>query len=177
MSTPHVHSWKAVSGFLVVIFLCGLLFGLLPFVVDVYEKQKVLSSQNEQIELMGNWRTQLSELEENQGVLENRLSQMVVELIEEDEFSKIVEQLFSEARSSFVSIKRIQPGGAEANGEYQSKEISLEVSGSYHSIARFVNQVEQNGLMIEIRNLDIEKPGQGNTLNGTINLEITMLRS
>lgn len=177
MSITNVHSWKVASCFLVVVFIFALLSGLLPFVVDVYEKQKVLTSQNEQIELMGNWKTQLSELEEKQAVLENRLSQMVVELVEEDEFSKIVEGLFSEAKSSFVSIKRIQPGGNETNDEYQSKEVSLEVTGSYHSIARFINQVEQNGLMIEIRNLDIEKPDQGNTLYGTVNLEITMLRS
>lgn len=177
MNTTYVHSWKVASVALAGLFLIALIFGLLPFVVDVYEKQTVLSSQNEQIELMGSWKTQLAELEEKQGILESRLSEMVVELVEEDEFSIIVEQLFSEARDSFVSIRRIQPGGNVADGEYQSKEVSLEVTGSYHSIARFVNQVEQNGLMIEIRSLDIEKSDQGNTLNGTINIEITMLRS
>lgn len=161
MKTTHVYSWKIISGFLFLLFIGMLVFGLLPFVVDVYEKQKVLSFQNEQIELMGNWKTQLSELEDKQKILEDRLSKMVVELVEEDEFSRIVEQLFSEARTSFVSIKRIQPGSGDINGEYQSREISVEVSGSYHSIARFVNRVEQNGFMIEVRNLDIEKRARG----------------
>ena len=174
MSTGNVHIWKMVSALLVVLFLAVTLFGLLPFVVTVFEKQQVLSSQNEQIELMGNWKVQLIDLEEKQEELEDRFSEMVVRLIDKDEFSTIIEQLFIEAGLSSVSIRRVQPGENKINQDYQSKEISLEILGSYHGIARFVNKVEQNGLMIEVKSLEINTMDQSENLEGIILLEVTL---
>ncbi|MFV1883197.1 MAG: type 4a pilus biogenesis protein PilO [Balneola sp.] len=174
MSTGNVHIWKMVSALLVVLFLAATLFGLLPFVVTVFEKQQVLSSQNEQIELMGNWKVQLIDLEEKQEELEDRFSEMVVRLIDKDEFSTIIEQLFIEAGLSSVSIRRVQPGENKINQDYQSKEISLEILGLYHGIARFVNKVEQNGLMIEVKSLEINTVDQSENLEGIIQLAVTL---
>jgi Tfp pilus assembly protein PilO len=176
MRTTNVHTWKVTSGLIVLLFIAVVLLILLPFVVHVYEKQKALSYQNEQIEFMGNWKEQLTELGRKQELLDERLRQMVVELAEEGEFSTIVEQLFLEARSAVLSIKKIQPIAEKESGEYTSKIVSLEVEGSYHSIARFINRVEQSGLMIEVHHFDIEQ-SDANTLNGSITLEITMVRS
>lgn len=178
MDKPYVHIWKVLSTVLITVFLSALIFGLLPFVVQVYEKQKALSSQEEQIEFMGNWKEQLEDIESKQAILEERIGEMYVELATEGAFSKIVEQLFLDAQSTSVSIIRIQPTGNSFKNQYSSKQISLDLNGTYHSIAQFINSIEQNGLMIEVQTVDIEKTEpNSNILNGSLTLQITMLRS
>lgn len=178
MNKRNVHIWKMCSGITVILFLILVIIGLLPYVVNVYEKQKALSGQKEQVEFMGDWKNQMEDLETKQRVLDERLGQMVVDLANDNEFSSIVEQLFEEARSTQVAIQRIKPTNDAIDGTYHSKEISLEITGGYHSIARFINQVEQHGLMIEVMNFDIEQSTSNEAqLIGTILLQITMLRS
>lgn len=177
MESKNLYTWKIVAGTSLAGFLGITIFALLPHLVEVYEKYSVLSTQNEQIEVMGNWKEQLSDLEEKQSILDEGISKMYVDLAYENEFSKIVEQTLSDAKESVVSIAVIQPTGETIEDAYNRKRVSLEFSGSYHSVARFVNRLEQNGLVIEVQDLSVQKEQNLDTrLNGSLNLEITMLR-
>jgi len=178
MNTTYVHSWKVVSAGLVVIFLGIVLLVLLPFVVNVFEKQTALGSQNERIALMGNWKEQLTDLEYKQATLEDRLKEMVVDLERDGSLSSSIEQLFMEAKSSFVGIQKIQPLTEVKEGLYSKRIISLEILGSYHSVAGFINNIEQSGLMIEVQMLELEKVARdSNSLSGDLTLEITQRRT
>ena len=172
---PHI--WKILAGLALSVFLSVVSLLLLPYVVNVYEKYSVLKSQNEQIEYMGNWREQLTDIESKQKQLKEGIDKMYVSLSEEGEFSTVIKQVFDEANSSYVSINKIQPVSEENDGLYQKKTGLLEVQGSYHSLARFINKLEQSGLMIEVQDLEFsgsEKPP--GILEGTVNIEITLLR-
>ena len=178
MGKPYIHIWKIGSASLGALFLLLATFGLLPYVVNIYEKQKALSSQNEQIEFMGNWKEQLKNIESKQAILEERIGKMYVELATEGEFSTVVEQLFSDAQKASISIQKIQPSGDSIKERYLSKQVSLETTGTYHNVARFINSIEQNGLMIEVQAITLEKTEPNtNVLNGSVTLQITMLRS
>lgn len=178
MNVLPTHIFKLLSTLLVVTFLGTLVFGLLPFVVNVYEKQKALTSQNDQIEFMGNWKEQLVELDSTQTILDGRIKTVYTELVSEGEFSTIIERLFEEAQSTSSSIKRIQPTGSVSNGEYVEKKITLDVNGSYHSIARFINKIEQSGIMIEVESFSIkESDSNPSILDGVVTIQVTVLRS
>lgn len=177
MESKNLHTWKIVAGISLLGFFAITIFVLLPHLVEVYEKYSVLSTQNEQIQAMGNWKDQLKDLEGKQGVLDEGINIMYVDLAYENEFSKIVEQTLSDAKEAVVSIAMIQPTGETIEEAYNRKKVRLEFSGSYHSIAQFVNRLEQNGLVIEVQDLSVQKDGLIETrLNGSLNLEITMLR-
>lgn len=174
----NIHTWKYLGGFSLLSFLAITIFLILPFIVDTYEKHSVLSSQNQQINLMGNWQTELIDLDEKQSILDERLNTMVVNMLEDDDFSVVLEQIFDEARAANVTIGRVQPLNGANKGAYFEREIALDFSGSYHSIARFINNVEQGGLIIETSQLEIDlsDSNQGD-LEGTTTLTITLLRS
>lgn len=174
MGGRSVHSWKIVSGLVIMAFIVTLVFGVLPFVTQVYEKWQVLRSQNEQIQLVGNWKTQLIELEAKQEILDERFSEVLASLTSGDGFSGVVEELFSKARASSVTVQRIEPGVRTVSGGYESRQISLQVSGGYHSLARFISQVEQSGLLIEVKTTTIESKDRDEALEGTFNLEVTI---
>ncbi len=174
----HIHTWKYVGVFALLSFLAITIFLVLPFIVDTYEKHSVLSSQNQQIELMSNWQTELLDLNEKQEILDERLNSMVVNMLQEDDFSVVLEQIFEEAQTANVTISRVQPLNGAIKGTYFEREIALDFTGSYHSIARFINQVEQGGLLIETRNLEIDLSDSNfGMLEGTTTLTITLLRS
>ncbi|RNC79851.1 MAG: hypothetical protein ED557_11985 [Balneola sp.] len=174
----HIHTWKYVGLASLLVFLALTIFLVLPFVVNTYEKHAVLSTQNQQIDLMGNWQTELVDLSEKQTILDERMNEMVVNMPEDDDFSVVLEQIFDKARSANITISRVQPLSGAIRGAYFEREIALDFSGSYHSIARFINQVEQGGLVIETKQLEIDlsDSNQG-ALEGTTTLTITLLRS
>ncbi len=173
----NIHTWKYLGSISLLSFLAITIFLVLPFIVDTYEKHSVLSSQNQQIELMSNWQTELIDLNEKQRILDERLNSMVVNMLNDEDFSEVLEQVFDEARKANVTINRVQPLSGEVKGAYFEREIALDFTGSYHSVARFINQVEQGGLLIETKQLEIDSsaPNAG-FLEGTTTLTITLLR-
>ncbi len=168
-----------ISGAMILVFSGVLVFIVLPYVADLYEKYSVLKVQSEQIEYMGDWKEKLDELQHSRGVLDERMDEMYVELATEEEFSNVIESLYEAAQSNYVSINKVQPLASESSGKYTNRGLEINFRGGYHSVARFINQIEQKGQVLRIQSIDLESLGGESSitiLEGELRLEVILLR-
>lgn len=178
MENLSEYRWKLVGGGVLLTFIAVLYFFILPYATLVYEKMITLNDQKEQISFMANWQERLASLEEKQAELQDGMESMVINLAGEKEFSKIVEKIFEYAQSSYVDVRRIEPGIKNEQQEYIIRPVRLEIQGGYHSIARFINNVEQGDYLIVITSVSMTKEtgsGSSDILNAVLSLEITLL--
>lgn len=170
------HIWRLVGAGLLLLFLTVFFFFLLPYASVVYEKFNLLNEQQEQISFMGNWQERLAMLENRHEELQTGLESMVINLAEEEEFSKVVENLFDYSQSSGISIKRIQPISENEQQEYIVRQIQTDLEGDYHNIAGFINKLEQGSYLVVTKSVDMRKQdGTEDQLTASLVLEITLL--
>ena len=175
MHSTNIHIWKLSAALAIVSFLGGLIFLFLPYSASVYEKYSVLSSQKEQIQMMSNWQDQLADIEQKQQLINDGIQEMVVDIANENELSKIIEQFYSIAGQTIVSVSKIQPLDIKRENGYLIRNMQVDAAGSYHSLARFVNQLERSGMLVEIQSIDLEPNDDNSTvLETSLLLEITL---
>ena len=129
----------------------------LPFTANVYEKVTVLTTQKEQIRMMSNWQEQLADIQKKQDLIDQGIQQMMVDIASERELSKIIEQFYDASEKTYISLAKIQPTQATREGGYLIQGMEVEASGSYHSLARFVNQLERSGMLVEVQSMNLEQ--------------------
>ena len=170
------HIWRFGAAGLLLLFLTVFCFFLLPYASVVYEKFTLLNEQQEKISFMGNWQERLVILENRHEELQTGMESMVINLAEEEEFSKVVENLFEYSESSGIRIKRIQPISEKEQQEYIVRQIQLNLEGGYHSIARFINKLEQGSFLMVTKSVEMKQlNGSENQLATSLALEVTLL--
>jgi Tfp pilus assembly protein PilO len=169
------HIWKFAASGLTILFIGIMGFVFLPYSAHVYEKYSVLDNQSDQIEMMGNWQDQLKNIQYKKGKLDQGIDQMVVEIISVNEFSTAIELLYEKAQNTYVSIARVQPANTINSRGYIKRTIEVDLTGSYHSIARFINNLERSQMLIDIMSLTVEKTNQSTaTLEAKLLVTFTM---
>lgn len=176
MARQMKYKWRWVARLLLAVFLTVFVFGLLPYASVVFEKATLLSEQREQISFMSNWQERLASLEDRQQSLNEGMEAMVINLAEREEFSKVVETFFSYSEESGVAIARIQPVTEKENPPYITRGLRLELAGSYHGIARFINKLEQGSYLVTTESVSLNAgSGAGEQLSGELELQVTLL--
>jgi Tfp pilus assembly protein PilO len=170
------HIWRVVVTGLLLLFLTVFFFILLPYVSVVYEKFTLLNEQQEQISFMGNWQERVVKLENRHEELQTGMESMLINLAEEEEFSKVVENLFEYSESSGISIKRIQPISENEQQEFIVRQIQLDLEGGYHSIAGFINKLEQGSFLMVTKSVEMNQINVSeDQLATSLALEVTLL--
>lgn len=171
----NIYSWRVASVAVFIICLLLIIYVILPYVALTLEKYQVYSIQKESLELVGDWSDQLEELNEKQQMLNESMQTIYIGLPKEQKFSSVVSSLFTTAKSSNVSINRIEPSESISIGNQLKKEFSLELQSEYHNLARFINRIEQGEYLISLQRMSIESnPDMGLMLESTITFELTM---
>ncbi|OAN61003.1 hypothetical protein A8B79_05875 [Balneola sp. EhC07] len=171
----NIYLWRVASIAVFTTCILLIIYVVLPYVALTLEKYQVYSIQKESLELVGDWGDQLEELNEKQHVLNASMQTIYVGLPKEQEFSSVVSSLFTTAKSSNVSISKIEPSESISIGNQLKKEFSLELRSEYHNLARFINRVEQGDYLINLQRMSIESnPAMGSMLESTITFELTM---
>ncbi|WP_421774264.1 type 4a pilus biogenesis protein PilO [Gracilimonas sp.] len=176
MDRQITYKWRWLAGGLVSVFLVLFVFVVLPYASVVYEKAVLLGAQQEQISFMSNWQQRLARLEDRQQSLNEGMKAMVINLAEQEEFSKVVETFFSHSQQSGVTIVQIQPVTEDQNPPYMTRRLRLELQGGYHGIARFINKLEQGNYLVTTESVSLRAgAGTGEQLSGELELQVTLL--
>ena len=108
----------------------------------------------------------------NIAAAENRLKKYNALLSESSEVEWLIERVNQLISGTGLALVSASPQALKIGPDYDRVSLSLEASGGFHSLGKFIERVENNSPLIKITSLRIER-GQG--VVGQQSLRVTLL--
>ncbi|HYI00388.1 type 4a pilus biogenesis protein PilO [Hyalangium sp.] len=114
--------------------------------IDLAEKSEIAQNLNERRREMD--------------VLEQKLAEALTELPEKKEIDELLAQINDVGKKSGLEIARVEPGKeSTAVGEFFARiPIKMTVSGNYHEIAMFLQEIANMRRIVNVNGIDLGKP-------------------
>jgi len=118
--------------------------------IDLAEKSEIAQNLNERRREMD--------------VLEQKLAEALTELPEKKEIDELLAQINDVGKKSGLEIARVEPGKETvAGGEFFARiPIRMTVSGNYHEIAMFLQEIANMRRIVNVNGIDLGKPSVKN---------------
>jgi type IV pilus assembly protein PilO len=117
--------------------------------IDLAEKSEIAQNLNERRREMD--------------VLEQKLAEALTELPEKKEIDELLAQLNDIGKKSGLEIARVEPGKESPGSEFFARiPIKMTVSGNYHEIAMFMQEIANMRRIVNVNGIDLGKPSVKN---------------
>ena len=102
----------------------------------------------------------LTERQREMDVLEGKLDEAMTELPETKEIDELLAQINDVGKKSGLEIARVEPGKETVSGgEFFARiPIKMTVSGNYHEIAMFLQEIANMRRIVNVNGIDLGKP-------------------
>jgi type IV pilus assembly protein PilO len=123
---------------------------------QVEQRRKLDNDLGEKSEIAQN----LNERRREMDVLEQKLAEALTELPEKKEIDELLAQLNDVGKKSGLEIARVEPGKeTTASGEFFARiPIKMTVSGNYHEISMFLQEVANMRRIVNVNGIDLGRP-------------------
>ncbi|WP_257459867.1 type IV pilus inner membrane component PilO [Archangium lipolyticum] len=100
----------------------------------------------------------LNERRREMDVLEQRLAEALTELPENKDVEELLSQLNDIGKKSGLAIARVEPGPESVGGGdfFARIPIKMQVSGNYHEIAMFLQEVANMRRIVNVNNIKLD---------------------
>lgn len=123
---------------------------------DQAATQRKLDSQlAEKNEIAQNLNERRRELDQ----LEQKFAEALTELPEHADLEELLAQLNDVGKKAGLEIQRVQPGVEAAAGFYAKIPVKMEVTGNYHEIAMFFQEVSNLRRIVNVSDISLKAPG------------------
>jgi type IV pilus assembly protein PilO len=117
--------------------------------IDLAEKSEIAQNLNERRREMD--------------VLEQKLAEALTELPEKKEIDELLAQLNDIGKKSGLEIARVEPGKEATGSEFFARiPIKMTVSGNYHEIAVFMQELANMRRIVNVNGISLDKPSLKN---------------
>jgi type IV pilus assembly protein PilO len=100
----------------------------------------------------------LNERRKEMDALEQRLQEALTELPERKDIEELLAQLNDVGKKSGLEIAKVTPGSEAPEGFYAKIPISVAVSGNYHEIAMFLQEIANMRRIVNVNNIKLTAP-------------------
>lgn len=102
----------------------------------------------------------LNERRREMDVLEQKLAEALTELPENKDVEELLAQLNDIGKKSGLEIARVEPGSETVGGGdfFARIPIRMAVSGNYHEIAMFLQEVANMRRIVNVNNIKLDSP-------------------
>lgn len=104
----------------------------------------------------------LQQFRKEKELLEQQLAKALTELPENANIEALVESLYKLGTDSGLVISSIEPKGERSQKFYAEVPLSMSVSGNYHEIAVFFDQISKLQRIINITGIKLDSPSLKN---------------
>ena len=127
---------------------------------QVEQRRKLDNDLGEKSEIAQNLNERLREM----NLLEQELDQALTELPEKKEIDELLAQLNDVGKKSGLEIARVEPGKESVSGgEFFARiPIKMTVSGNYHEISMFLQEVANLRRIVNVNGISLAKPSVKN---------------
>lgn len=100
----------------------------------------------------------LNDKRKEMDALEQQLAEALIELPESKDIDELLAQLNDKGKKSGLEISKVEPG-SEVNASFFSKiPIKMSVTGNYHEIAMFLQEVATMKRIVNVNNIKLSSP-------------------
>jgi type IV pilus assembly protein PilO len=100
----------------------------------------------------------LNERKREMEALDQRLQEALIELPEKKDIEELLAQLNDVGKKSGLEIAKVTPGAEVPEGFYAKIPISIAVSGNYHEIAMFLQEIANMRRIVNVNNIKLGAP-------------------
>jgi len=159
---PSAAKYGGLAGLVVLLSVLNFFFLIQPLqdqIADQENQQRGLDRQlAEKQEIAQN----LNERRREMDILEQKLAEALTELPERKDIDELLGQLNDIGKKSGLEIARVEPG-AETSATFFAKiPIKMSVSGNYHEIAMFMQEIANMRRIVNVNNIKLGTPVQKN---------------
>ena len=159
---PSAVKYGGLAGVVVLLSVLNFFFLIQPLqdqIADQENQQRGLDRQlAEKQEIAQN----LNERRREMDILEQKLAEALTELPERKDIDELLGQLNDIGKKSGLEIARVEPG-AETSATFFAKiPIKMSVSGNYHEIAMFMQEIANMRRIVNVNNIKLGTPTQKN---------------
>jgi type IV pilus assembly protein PilO len=170
-ASPAV-KWGGLGAIIVVI--TGLNYGLLVMPVEDQISAQAITQEklNQQLAEKQEIAQNLNERRREMDNLEQKLAEALTELPEQKDVEELLAQLNDIGKKSGLEIQTVEPGAEAAASFYSQIPIKMVVTGNYHEIAMFMQEVANMRRIVNVNNI---KMGQAQVRNEKVVLKSEFL--
>ena len=116
--------------------------------IDLAEKSEIAQNLNER-------RRELD-------VLDQKLAEALTELPEKKEIDELLAQINDIGRKSGLDIAKVEPAGESTESFFARIPVKMTVSGNYHEIAVFMQELANMRRIVNVNGISLDKPSLKN---------------
>ncbi|MCB0323735.1 MAG: type 4a pilus biogenesis protein PilO [Bdellovibrionales bacterium] len=126
--------------------------------VQITENQEQLESLRLEIAEKSGMVANLPKFEKEVEKLDAELAEALRELPDKREIDLLLSRVSDKARDAGLDIKLFEPQGEQLKDFYAAVPVNIEVTGSYHQVAAFFDEVAKLERIVNVDQFTLEKP-------------------
>ncbi len=155
---PPAAKYGSVAGIVLLLSALNFFFAVQPLQDQIAEQENQQRNLDRQLAEKQEIAQNLNERRREMDILEQRLAEALTELPEKKEIDELLAQLNDVGKKAGLEISRVEPG-AEAPATFFSKiPIRMAVSGNYHEIAMFLQEIANMRRIVNVNNIRLASP-------------------
>jgi type IV pilus assembly protein PilO len=100
----------------------------------------------------------LNERRKEMDALEQRFQEALTQLPEKKDIDELLSQLNDVGKKSGLDISRVTPGAEASEGFYSRIPISMAVTGNYHEVAMFLQEIANLRRIVNVSDIRLTAP-------------------
>jgi type IV pilus assembly protein PilO len=157
---PPAVRFGGLAALVVVLTAANFFFGIQPLEVQMERQQAEQRKLDLELAEKSEIAQNLNERRREMDVLEQRLAEALTELPENKDIEELLAQINDLGKKSGLEIARVEPGPETVGGGdfFARIPIKMVVSGNYHEIAMFLQEVSTMRRIVNVNNIKLDTP-------------------
>src|SRR5215471_11757215 len=159
---PAAAKYGGLAGLVVLLSVLNFFFGIQPLQDQIATQENQQRALDRQLAEKQEIAQNLNERRREMDILEQKLAEALTELPEKKDVDELLAQLNDIGKKSGLEIARVEPG-AETSATFFAKiPIKMSVSGNYHEIAMFMQEIANMRRIVNVNNIKLGTPSLKN---------------
>ena len=155
---PAAAKYGGLAGLVVLISVLNFFFGIQPLQDQIANQENQQRALDRQLAEKQEIAQNLNERRREMDILEQKLAEALTELPEKKDVDELLAQLNDIGKKSGLEIARVEPAGEVPATFFAKIPIKMAVSGNYHEIAMFMQEIANMRRIVNVNNLSLGSP-------------------
>ncbi len=155
---PPAVKYGGLAGLVVLLSVLNFFFGIQPLQDSIAEQENTQRGLDRQLAEKQEIAQNLNERRREMDILEQKLAEALTELPEKKDIDELLAQLNDIGKKSGLEISRVEPGGETIATFFAKIPIKMSVSGNFHEIAMFMQEIANMRRIVNVNNIKLGTP-------------------
>lgn len=155
---PAAAKYGGLAGLVVLLSVLNFFFGIQPLQDQIAGQENQQRALDRQLAEKKEIAQNLNERRREMDILEQKLAEALTELPEKKDIDELLAQLNDIGKKSGLEIARVEPAGEVPATFFARIPIKMSVSGNYHEIAMFMQEIANMRRIVNVNNIKLSSP-------------------